>query len=124
MPYIGKLDRKLYSCISNEITTDDVIITEERIQHIRQHHPGHFEVIEPYLYLAINEPDYILENMPSTAILLKEIVDNDLRLQIVLRLHTVTDQEGFQNSIISAWQIRDKEYRRLLRNKVVLYKRE
>ena len=124
MPYIGKLERKLYSCVSKAITTDDVIITEERIQHIKQHHPGHFEVIEPYLYLAINEPDYILENMSSTALILKEIVDNGLRLQIVLRLHTVTDPDGFQNSIISAWQIRDKEYRRLLRNKVVLYKRE
>lgn len=124
MPYIGKLDRKLYSCVSDSITTDDVIITEERIQHIEEHHPGHFGAIKPYLYLAICEPDYILENVPNTGLILKQIVEDDVRLQIVLRLHTVTDPDGFQNSIISAWQIREKEYRRLLRNKVVLYKRE
>lgn len=123
MLYIGKLNRKLYSCISDAIASDDVIITEERIQHIEDHHPGHFESIEPYLQLAITEPDYILKNMPNTGLILKEIIEEDLRLQIVLRLHTVTDPDGFKNSVISAWRIREKEYNRLLRSKVILYKR-
>ena len=31
MPYIGKLDKKLYSCVSENIVTDDVIITDRQI---------------------------------------------------------------------------------------------
>lgn len=122
--YVGKLDRGLYSCVSSDITTDDVIITTERIQHINDHHPGHFEIIEPFLQTAIADPDYILKATANTGLILKQVEENGLRLQVVLRLHTTSDKAGFKNSIISAWKIREKEYRRLVRKKTILYKRE
>lgn len=122
--YIGKLDKDLYRCVTQDITTDEVIITDERIQHIKDHHPGHFEAIAPYLKEAIRSPDYILEDAASTGLVLKHIDEQGLRLRIVLRLHTSTDPAGFKNSVLSAWKIREKEYDRLVRNKTVLYKRE
>ncbi len=121
---IGKIDVSIYRCVTQDITTDEVVITNERIQHIEERHPGHFERIRPYLSEIIANPDYILENALNTCLLLKCIEDGDLRIQTVLRLHTSTDSNGFKNSIISAWCIREKEYHRLLRNKNILYKLE
>ena len=43
MRFIGKIDRKIYSCISEVILDDEVIITEERIAHIKERHPDDFE---------------------------------------------------------------------------------
>lgn len=36
---IGTLNWKIYGCISNNYITDEVIITEEQMEHIRERHP-------------------------------------------------------------------------------------
>lgn len=122
--YVGKLDRELYKCVTSDIATDDVIITSERIQHIKEHHPGHFETIEPFLQTAIVAPDYILKDAVNTGLILKQIEEKGKRIQVVLRLHTSTDTAGFKNSIISAWEISESRWNNYLRNKNILYKRE
>lgn len=71
--YIGKINRDIYKCITKDIANDDVIITDERIQHIKEHHPGHFEIVEPFLQNALEEPDYILEDSDKSGLLLKKI---------------------------------------------------
>lgn len=122
---VGRIDIEKYRCITEDITTDEVIITPERIVHIEDHHPGHLKIVEPYLKVALEVPDYILEDKnPNTGLILKEIETEEIKIQVVLRVHTPADEPGFKNSIISAWKIRDREYRRLLRNKKILYKRE
>lgn len=122
--FIGKLDKDLYSCITSDITTDEVIITAERIQHIKDHHPGHIEEIAPFLQMIISAPDYILKDAVNTGLILKQIENRGTRIQIVLRLHTSTDAAGFKNSVISAWQISERRWNNYLRNKNILYKRE
>ena len=37
---LGKIDREVYSCVAGDIVTDEVIITDERVQHIKERHPG------------------------------------------------------------------------------------
>ena len=122
---LGHIDTQKYRCITDDITTDEVVITEEQVRHIKAHHPGHFEKISPFLQTALDDPDYILEDKnPNTALILKKIEVDGLRLQVVLRLHTSTDAEGRKNSIISAWEISESRWNNYLRNKNVLYKRE
>lgn len=36
MHLVGKIDRNIYKCIKDNIITDEVIITNERINHIIQ----------------------------------------------------------------------------------------
>ena len=116
---IGNIDKEIFSCISSDIVTDEVVITDERLQHIEEHHPGAFAEIEPYLQIAIQDPDYIISDSgrKNTGLVLKMIEEEEIRFQIVLRVQTS------ENSIISAWRIREKEWNRLIRNKVILYKR-
>ena len=35
MHLIGKIDKNIYKCITEDIVTDEVIITDERIRHIK-----------------------------------------------------------------------------------------
>lgn len=36
MHTVGKIDREIYKCITKDIVTDEVIITDERIGHIKK----------------------------------------------------------------------------------------
>mgnify|MGYP003453130778 CR=1 FL=1 len=49
MHFVGKLNKEIFRCISEDIRTDEVIITEERIQHVNDRHPGEHEKIKEYL---------------------------------------------------------------------------
>ena len=126
MHIVGRIDRKIYECITDDITTDEVIITEERIQHIVERHPNDYEQYYAYLKTVVEDPDYIIEaNKPNTALILKEIIESDERqFKTILRLKTSKDNKVFKNSIITFMKKNEKEWSRLIRNKRILYKRE
>lgn len=122
---VGKIDKNIYKCITEDIATDGVIITDERIQHIRERHPNDYERYYGYLKDIVECPQYIIEtNKPNTALILKEFTDGTEQFKTVLRLITSTDNTEFKNSIITFMKINDKEWSRLLRNKKILYKKE
>lgn len=124
MNKICDLDIRKYRCISPDIRTSEVIITAERVRHIKERQPGHFETIEPFLKAAVVSPDYILEDTLSTGLILKRIEENGIRFQLVLRVHTSSDRANIKNSVISAWKISESRWNSYLRNKKILYKSE
>ena len=87
MQIIGKIDIGIYSVVSDHIRTDEVVITDERIQHIRDRHPRDFERYSMYLKDLVEKPQYILKaNKPDTAFILKEYTEDSQRFQLILRL--------------------------------------
>lgn len=123
---VGKIDIEIYKCVTEDIVTDEVIITDERIGHVKERHPNDFEQYCEYLREIIEEPDYIIEsNKANTALILKEFIDSEERkFKTVLRLKTSSDNPEFKNSVITFMKINDREWSRLIRNKRVLYKKE
>ncbi|MDD6134070.1 MAG: minor capsid protein [Selenomonadaceae bacterium] len=122
--YVGKLDKSLYECVTKDIRTDDVIITDERIQHIKDHHPKDYERFMQYFPLIVAAPDYIFEaNLPNTAFLLKTFRTKNENFNIILRLATSDDPDNYSNSIITFMKISDKKARKYIRNKKKLYTR-
>lgn len=126
MQLIGRINIEIYKCIAEDITTDEVIITDERIQHINSRHPGDYDEIKPYIKDILISPDYILEDSSrkNTGLILKEICRNGLKFQLILRLHTSADDVDFKNSVISVWKISESRMKNYLRNKKILYKSE
>lgn len=125
MGKICDLDIEKYSCVSPDIRTSEVILTEERILHIKERHPNDYQRFSGYLREIIESPDYILEaNKPNTAFLLKEITNEAEQFQIILRLAVSGDPEGYRNSIITFLKVEKKRYLRYLRTKKILYKAE
>ena len=125
MQYIGKINIEIYKVITEDIATDEVIITEERIAHIKERHPNDYEKYSKYIAEILEHPDYILESdKPKTAFVLKEIVENSKTFKLILRLKTSADPENYKNSVITFMKINQTEYKRLIKNKKVLYKYE
>lgn len=122
---VGKIDLSIYKCVTADIVTDEVIITDNQIQHIKERHPNDYERFSGYLREIVGEPDYIVEaKKPDTALVLKEINSNGEVFKTVVRLVTSHDDPNYKNSIITFMKIDEKEWNRLLRNKKILYKRE
>ena len=122
---IGEIDIEKYKCVTADIITKDVVITEKQIEHIKEHHPNDFERFNGFFRDIVENPDYIIEaNKPKSALILKEIVSEHEKIKTVLRLVTSTDDPKYKNSIITFMKIDNKEWNRILRNKKILYKSE
>ena len=123
--YVGKIDREIYKCVTKDIVTDDVVITDERIKHTEENHLGDYKNYGQYLQEIVKAPDYIFAgNRPKTALILKHVSEVDQKFKTILRLHTSEDDKNFKNSIITFMKIDEKEWNRLIRNKKILYKLE
>lgn len=119
---VGRIDKDIYKCITEDITTDEVIITEERIAHIKERHPSDYERFYSYIPEIIKAPDYILKSTkPNTAMILKEIADEKEKFQLILRIKTSEDNKAFKNSIITFLKVNERTWNKYLRNKVILY---
>ena len=104
MYLVGKIDIEIYNCITKDITTDEVIITDKQIDHIKNRHPNDYELFNKYFEKIVEQPDYIIEaNKPFTALILKEIQIDNKKFKTVVRLATSN---------------------RILKNKKILYKSE
>lgn len=125
MYYIGKIDRDIYKCVSDNIKTEDVIITEERVQHIKEQHNDDYEMFGKYIPQIMANPDYIVEsNWKDTAVILKIIEDGGKRFKLILRLSVKNSPMEYKNSIISFWRIGESTWKKTLKNKKILYKAE
>ena len=125
MRFVGKLNKEIFRCISEDIRIDEVIITDERIQHVNERHPGEHEKIKEYLKEAVENPDYIIaDNNPDTGLVIKKIKSGNMYMQLVLRLCTTRNEMEYKNSIISLWEISEARLQNYLRNKPILYKRK
>lgn len=110
--YIGKLDRAFFEPIFGTLLTDEVIITLERITHIKNRHPNDFELYCEFLKSIIEKPDLILEaNKPNSAMLLKSIKCNGKSYKLIVRFLIPTDPTEYKNSVITFQKVSEKRYK-------------
>lgn len=125
LQYIGKLDIEKLGKYKKHIITDEVILTEERIRHIQEHHPGDYEKYGIYITEIIDNPDYIIDDSKNidTLLYMKKIKEKAKNIQIVIRLNTNKKEINKKISILTLWKVKDKTYRQLLRNREILWKK-
>lgn len=116
---IGRIDKNIYKCVTEDIVTDEVIITDERITHIKERHPNDYERFYSYIPEIIGNPDYIIEaTKPNTAVILKEIEKQGEKFKLVLRLKVKNDPAEYKNSVMTFWHIGETTWRKSLKNKL------
>ena len=121
---VGKIDIEIYQCITDDIVTNEVVITENQLQHIKERHSDAYENVVTNLKDVIESPDYIIEDKhKNTGLVIRKIKTDD-NFQIVLRICTSEDENGYKNSVISSWKISEKRLQNYLRNKRILYKKK
>ena len=60
------INLEIYKCIDNDITPTEVIMTKERVAHVKENHPDDYEKFIGYIKESLEDPDYIIEaNKPK-----------------------------------------------------------
>lgn len=121
---IGKIKRELFRKKYDNIKTEKVIVTCERIRHIQVRHPEDYELFIKYCKECIELPDIIINDDKNveTVFMIKKLAE--LNLNIVIRLSLENGENMLDNSVMTCWRIRDKNLLKLMRKNQVLYKKE
>lgn len=124
---VGHIDREKYHCITEDIATDEVIITEERVQHIEQHREeGFLEKYGRYFPLIVSDPDYIFpdRHRSNTAIVCKVINEGEGSVNLILRLVVTGDDPTYKNSILTAIRENERRFSQRLNNQTPVYRKD
>lgn len=121
---MGCIDVQIFKDKFGDIQTDKVILTEERLEHIKNHHPQDILLFSEYGKECVQYPDLILADSKNigTVFMIKKVADTNLN--VVIRLVLAKDDNSFKNSIMTFWRIRDKNVQKLLTKGELLYKKE
>lgn len=60
---LGALNKRIYECISPDIDTERVIITDKQLDHIADHHPEAYDETLIELKTTLTDPDYIIKDI-------------------------------------------------------------
>ena len=121
---IGKIDTKKFIELCSEISTEEVILTKERLEHIKEKHKEDLKLCFNKLDYIIKEPDYILEEVKNelTAMIIKHIENTNIN--VILKLAMKNDNIHTKNSIMTLYRIRDKNLEKLIKKNKIIYKKE
>lgn len=97
---IAKIDKKKYGI--EELNTNEVVITDERINHIKEHHHEVFEFVMEKMKDTVEEPDYVYDETlhEDTRWAIKLV--NGENIRIVLKLSVGKKNSKFKNAVITA----------------------
>ena len=123
---VGTIDINIYKYITEDIVTDEVIITDKQLLHIQEKHPEAYQDAIGFINGILQEPDYIIKDdkHENTGLIVKRISVGEDSILIALKLCTSQDIEGYKNSVITSWKISERRLNNYLRNKKILYKKE
>lgn len=124
MHKVGKIDVDKYKDVSEKkIVTNEVIITDNRIQHIIDRRGQDFyDNYSRYFADIVAAPDYIFKDEhKDTALVSKTFVHNGKAVNIVLKLAVEGDDPSYKNSIITAILENKKRFAQRLRNNPPVY---
>lgn len=121
---LGKIEERALIAEFGALTTTDVIVTEERIKHIKERHPQDVMLFEQYGQETVLEPDIIIKDGKNegTVFLIKHLPNSNIN--VVVRLALVTEDEGLKNSVMTFYRIRAKNLVKLLKKNKVIYRKE
>ena len=121
---IDELNPEIYRCISSDFINREVVITEKRIDHVKEGHPESFDYVMGCLKDTLENPDYIIRDVhPNTGLVIKKFSEGEKAVQIILKLTVDYNKPEYKHSIISVWAISQRRLESYLRNKDILYKR-
>ena len=127
MEFIASLDIQKYKDVTeNEIRSEILVLTEKQKQHIiNRRGQSFFDTYRRFFPEIATDPDYIFKDNAhnNTAVVSKTIIENGKNINLVIRLAIETDEEGIENSIITAIIENDRRYQQRLRNNEAFYKR-
>ena len=121
---LGRINTQPLEKEFGKLKTDEIVVTDERLEHIRNRHPEDFELFEQYGTSTVETPDLIIkdEKSENTVFMIKRL--DTTNLNVVAKLILDTDNNDYKNSVMTFYRIRDKNLRKIKNRNKTLYKRE
>lgn len=122
--FIGKLNTEFLEIEFGKLATDELILTDERDEHIRERHNRDYVLFHRCIYDVVSMPDTILKDSKNknTVFFVKYIEETNLN--IVVRLSLETEETNRKNSVITSYQLGTKTLKRLKKNNKILYNKK
>lgn len=122
--YIGKIDKEKLGKYGKRIATEDIVLTDERKLHILENHKKDYEMIIKNIDRVVLAPREILEDLKNkdTLFFIDKLENNNLN--VIVRLNTNNNKKHPQNSVMTAWIIRNSNLRKLREKNKTIYKKE
>ena len=121
---LGKINTKILEKEFGKIQTEEIIVTNERIDHIKERHPEDYNLFEKYGKESVSSPDLIIKDVKnkSTVFMIKKLPETNLN--VVVRVVLETDNSKWKNSVMTFYRIRERNLKKLIEKNGVLYKKE
>lgn len=121
---LGKIDTSILEKEFGRIKTREIIVTDERIAHIKERHIMDYELFEEYGSECIQNPDYVIKDNKNvaTVFMVKKLPNTNLN--VVSKLALEVDKKKLKNSVMTFYRIRERNLRKLIEKNTLLYKKE
>ena len=121
---LGTIDVERLKERFGKLNTDEVIVTHERIAHIKSHHLIDFPLFQQHGANCVQDPDLIIEdcNQTGTVFMVRKLPDTSLN--VVVRLSLESDKKHLKNSVMTFFRIRNRNLKKLIQKNRLLYSRE
>lgn len=121
---LGKINIKVLEKEFGKIQTDEIIVTNERIGHIKERHPEDYKLFEKYGRESVSCPDVIIKDIKhkGTVFMVKKLPETNLN--VVVRVVLETDDCKLKNSVMTFYRIRERNLKKLIEKNGMLYKKE
>lgn len=107
-----------------ELNTREIILTNERVLHIKEHHPQDYTLFKEYGQKTVMDPDIIVRDMKNEGTVFMITRLEKTNLNAIIRLSVAnSDNPGLLNSIMTFYRIRTKNLVKLMEKHKVLYNR-
>lgn len=121
---LGKINIEVLEKEFGKIFTNEIIITNERIRHIKERHPEDYFLFEQYGRESVSSPDLIIKDIKhdGTVFMIKKLPETNLN--VVVRVVLEIDDSQLKNSVMTFYRIREKNLKKLIEKNGLLYKKE
>lgn len=124
MQSLGTINTKIFEKEFGKIQTDEIIVTNERMEHIKIRHPEDYDLFEKYGKESVSDPDFVIRDCKNkgTVFMIKKLPETNLN--VVVRVVLETDDSKLKNSVMTFYRIRERNLKKLIEKNELLYKKE
>lgn len=121
---LGNINISVLEKEFGKLQTSEIIVTGERIAHIRERHFIDYELFERYGAQCVQNPDYIIKDNKNenTVFMVKKLPN--INLNVISKLALDTDKNGLKNSVMTFYRIRERNLKKLITKNTLLYSKE
>ena len=108
-----------------QLNTPEVILMDERAEHIQESHPADWELFDRYAQRTVEDPYLILKDSKhkNTVCMIGKTDESNVNVIIRLAVSGEDDKE-YKNSIMTFYRIRESNLKKLIEKSKTLYIRE